>query len=117
VAILRDLKLSWDTKLELNFGAGETPNLESVRDEVLAILEKDGISSDALVDLLSAFEHHEGRFNLVGAYVAQFLKEVAPLIPGAWIEARISGEEFRDTVILQFEDGEVTFESGPWPYD
>jgi hypothetical protein len=108
--------VSWQTKLELNFGAGDTPNLELVRGDILAILEKDAIASDVLGDLLTAFAHCEGTFNLVGAYVAQLLKEVAAILPDAWIEARISGEEFRDTVILQFEGGEVTFEAGPWPY-
>jgi hypothetical protein len=109
--------MSYQTRLELRFGVDAAPDLETVRDDVESILRDVRVSLEVYDDLADAFVDGEAIVNIGGGLLAEIVKRVAALLPESPIEARIAGEEFRDTVIFLVQGSSLLFEQGPWPYD
>ena len=110
--------MSFDSVLHIQeIGYGEPIDWTAIKDQVLALLVKDGIHEVVLDDLQLALSSGRAPFRLHSAYLCDLLGRVAKLLPDAHFEARGLGEEFRHTWIREFKNGETVFEAGPWDYE
>lgn len=98
-------------------GAGEPITIETLSEQILAILNDDGIHLDVWSDIKTAFETGKADFTVNAAYLRSLIQSIALHLPKAAFEVRACGEEIRDTWIGFFEYTHWVFDEGPWDYD
>lgn len=110
--------MSWETALQISYLEDcEALEIDDVLgDQILELLDNEGIHHDVLDDFDQAFDSGVASFNVHAASLALLVESIAALCPQLSFEARGLGEEFRDTWIREFRLGELVFEAGPWEY-
>jgi hypothetical protein len=109
--------LSFDTDLEIAFVDGDRPDLDAVKPEVLAQLDRDGMHHDVYSDLSETVQSGRGHFRVHPFYLLQLLDALAKMLPRLSFDARALGEQFRETWIAEYRDGVRVFTQGPWDYE
>ena len=110
--------MSFYTALEIAYtGDWEPPDIDTVSEKILHLLDSDGIHHDVLQNIRVAFDTGKADFFVHAAYLAQLIQSISEFFPNCSFEARGLGEEFRNTWVRSFEDGKLIFEVGPWDYD
>lgn len=104
--------MSFDTYLEIFLPDGEQPDLEALRPAILKQLDADGIHHDVCAAIEEAFNTSRARFSVHPAYLLQLMDELAPWFPETPFDARGLGEEFRETWVAEYRDGERVYTSG-----
>ncbi len=103
--------MSFSTYLEVQYIDGRI-DIGSITSELTDILNEDGIHTDVLNDLRSAFEGKETVFNVAASYLSYIVERIASFQPTVSFHARGRGEELRDVWVREFEGGEAVFSEG-----
>ncbi len=109
--------MSYHTILQIENIGDEPIDIDELGDQILTMLDRDGIHHDLLSDLQDAFETGEGVCSVHSGYLLELLGDVAAIAPQANFSVRCLGEEFRHTWIREFSEGMAVFVAGPWDYD
>lgn len=109
--------MAWETALQIAYLDDSEPlEIEEVRDPIVELLDDEGLHPDVLDDIAEAFDVGVASFTLPADQLALLIESVAALAPQISFTARGLGEQFRDTWVREFRDGELVFEAGPWEY-
>ena len=108
--------MSFDSYLEVVLIDGEPPPLELLKPHILMQLDEDGMSHDVYEGIFDAFTQSRGNIATHCFYLRNLCDALAQLFPHIPFDARGLGEEFRDTWIAEYRDGQRVFSRGPWEY-
>jgi len=103
--------MSFASFLEIQ-NLGDEIDIESIRDDIAAILNEDGIHPAVLDNLIGAFAGEETLLNLPNSYLSYLVERIAALLPDVSFHARGRGEELRDIWVREFENGAAIFSEG-----
>ena len=107
--------MSFSTVIEIEYSDESIQvDLELKKDDVLHVLNSDGIHHDVYADLLQLFVEKRTELHLHPIYCFELLEKISSLFPEVNFLSRGLGEEYIFTWVSAFENGTTSFKNLAW---